>query len=191
MSENRTDALRSSDQAHGAYALAILYTLGYIGMVGSLMFFEIPEGNRELLISLGSIMSAVQLGIIKHYYDSTKGAEQAQVASIARSSRNEGTLNELAKVTPEKLAAAVVAASGANGKSHVSAKDDARIRAQQESTRVQAEIDWLGTEIARVEAEKSGAELDILRAHLQGKRSELEAQKRQIDAQLAQLDQKP
>lgn len=81
----------------GAYALAVLYTLGYLGMVGALMFFEIPENNRELLIGLVGIMSAAQLGIIKHFYDGSRVAETAQIANIARASRTDAVLQEIAK----------------------------------------------------------------------------------------------
>lgn len=90
---------RRACQMQGAYALAVLYTVGYLAMVGALMFFEIPTNNRELLIGLVGIMSAAQLGIIKHYYDGSKGAENAQIANIARASRTDEVLQEIAKTT--------------------------------------------------------------------------------------------
>lgn len=82
----------------GAYVLAILYTLGYLSMMGALMVLNIPENNRELLLTLVGIMSAAQLGIIKFYYDGSQGAQAAQVANIARSAKNETALQEIAKV---------------------------------------------------------------------------------------------
>ncbi len=92
---------RRKCQIEGAYALAVLYTLGYLLMVGALMFFEIPQNNRELLIGLVGIMSAAQLGIIKHYYDGSKGQETAQIANIARASRTDAAIQDIAKaVTP-------------------------------------------------------------------------------------------
>lgn len=87
---------RRTCRIEGAYALAVLYTIGYLLMVGALMFFEIPTNNRELLIGLVGIMSAAQLGIIKHYYDGSKGAEAAQIANIARASRTDAAIQEIA-----------------------------------------------------------------------------------------------
>ncbi len=105
---------RVSDQiAEGAYILAIIYTLGFLATIGSLMFMEIPSNNRELLISLVGIMSAAQLGIIKHYYDGSKAADAAQAANIARSSRTEAVVQEIAKAAAPTAAAAVAAATGA------------------------------------------------------------------------------
>lgn len=95
----------------GAYVLAILYTLGYLGMVGALMFVPVPEDNRDILLPLIGIMSAVQLGIIKYYYDGSKGAEKAQTANIVRASRTDAVVQELAKTAPLTAAAAVAAAS--------------------------------------------------------------------------------
>lgn len=90
---------RRKCQLEGAYGLAVLYTVGYLGMVFALMLYEIPTNNRELLIGLVGIMSAAQLGIIKHYYDGSKGAENAQIANIARASRNDEVIQEIAKTT--------------------------------------------------------------------------------------------
>lgn len=100
---------RSTDQVEGAYFLAILYTVGYLAMMAALMTIEIPTANREILLTLVGIMSAAQLGIIKYYYDGSKGAERAQVANIQRATRSEGVLQEIAKSVP--VAAAVAAAT--------------------------------------------------------------------------------
>ncbi len=92
-----------------AYALAILYTIGYLGLMFMLMLREIPASNRELLIAFAGIMSAAQLGIIKHYYDGSKAAEQVQAANIARSVKSEAVVQEIAKQAPASTAAAVAA----------------------------------------------------------------------------------
>jgi hypothetical protein len=91
---------RRTDQVEGAYALAILYTLGYLAMMGALMVVTIPTENREILLTLAGIMSAAQLGIIKYYYDGSKGAEKLQAANIARSVKSEATIQEIAKTAP-------------------------------------------------------------------------------------------
>ncbi|MCR4331685.1 MAG: hypothetical protein NUV34_03120 [Sulfuricaulis sp.] len=86
--------------ADGAYILAILYTIGYLVLIGALMLVDIPSNNRELLISLVSIMSAAQLGIIKYYYDGSKAADKVQTANIARSLKSEAVVQEIAKAVP-------------------------------------------------------------------------------------------
>jgi hypothetical protein len=108
-----TEERRLLDQINvpldGAYALAILYTIGYLVLVGALMLVNIPENNRELLISLVSIMSAAQLGIIKYYYDGSKSADKVQSANIARSVRSEAVVQQIAQTAPAATAAAVAA----------------------------------------------------------------------------------
>lgn len=98
---------RRTCATNGAYVLAILYTVGYLAMMGALMFCEIPTSNRELLMTLAGIMSAAQLGIIKYYYDGSQGAQQAQVANIARSAKTDITLQEIAKQVPQVVAAVI------------------------------------------------------------------------------------
>ena len=98
---------RQTDRVEGAYFLAMLYTLGYLLIMAMLMFVEIPTSNREILLTLIGIMSAAQLGIIKYYFDGSKGAERAQVANIERATRSEGVIQEIAKSVP--VAAAVAA----------------------------------------------------------------------------------
>jgi hypothetical protein len=100
---------RFDQQLDGAYGLAILYTIGYLMLIGALMLINIPENNRELLISLVSIMSAAQLGIIKYYYDGSKAADRVQNANIARSVRSEAVVQEIAKTAQPSTAAAVAA----------------------------------------------------------------------------------
>jgi hypothetical protein len=70
-------------QGECAYGLAILYTIGYLGLMFMLMLHEIPSSNRELLLTLVGIMSAAQLGIIKYFYDGSKAADKTQSANAA------------------------------------------------------------------------------------------------------------
>lgn len=101
---------RRKEQFEGQYGLAILYTIGYLALMGTLMLHEIPGSNRELLLTLAGIMSAAQLGIIKYYYDGSKGADTAQVANLARSSRTDAVIQEIAKTAPAAVAAAATGA---------------------------------------------------------------------------------
>ena len=100
-------------QADGAYILAVLYTIGYLGLMFALLFHEIPQSNRELMLTLVGIMSAAELGIIKYFFDGSKGAEKAQAASSERASQSAQVLQEIARTVP--AAAAIAAATPSTG----------------------------------------------------------------------------
>ena len=57
-------------------ALAAVYTVGYFLTLGSILKWGIPQepGTKEIVISLISIMSAVQTAIIYYYFGSSKGS---------------------------------------------------------------------------------------------------------------------
>jgi hypothetical protein len=97
-----------------SYGLATLYTIGFLGLIFSLLHTEIPSGNRELMLTLVGIMSAAQLAIIKFFYDGSRSADKAQQANIARSVKSEATLQEIAKAVPT-IAATVPAAPPSTG----------------------------------------------------------------------------
>lgn len=104
---------RRSDQADGAYFLAILYTLGYFAFLGGLMFVPIPDQNKELMLTLAGILSAAQLGIVKYFYDGSKSADKVQTANIARSVRSEAVVQEIAKGSAPAAAASAAATTNA------------------------------------------------------------------------------
>lgn len=91
--------------------LACLYTLGYLAMVGLLFFVEIPAANKEPLLQLFGLMSAIQMAIIGFFYGSSKNAEATQRAIEQRQGRSEAIVQEIAKTVP--VAAAVAAAASA------------------------------------------------------------------------------
>ncbi len=97
------------------YGLAVLYTVGYLGFMFLLMFNDIPPNNREIILTLVGIMSAAEMGIIKFFYDGSKGAERVQAAGIARAARTDTALQEIAKAAPAVASAAVAAATGGAG----------------------------------------------------------------------------
>lgn len=110
--ERRIATKEPEPMIDGAYALAILYTVGFFGLVFALLFVNIPTNNREILLQLIGILSAAQLGIIKYFYDGSKGAEKVQQANIARSMKSEAVVQDIAKTAPITAAAAVAAATG-------------------------------------------------------------------------------
>src|ERR1035437_10078597 len=109
MDDRRTD----DHKIDSAYALAILFTLGYFALLAALMFTPIPGQNKELMLTLAGILSGAMLGIIKHYYDGSKAAEQVQAANIARSVKSEAVIQDIATAAAPVAAAAVAAATGA------------------------------------------------------------------------------
>ncbi len=111
MAEDRRAAIESPQSYRDA--LAIFYTLGYLCMMAMLMFFSLPDANKEVFLTLVGIMSGAQLSIIKFYFDGSKGTEAATSANIARSARTEGALQEIAKTVPVAAAVAAAAAPAA------------------------------------------------------------------------------
>jgi hypothetical protein len=97
----------------GAYVLAILFTIGYFAFLGVLMFYAIPDQNKELMLTLAGILSAAMLGIVKYFYDGSKSADKVQSANIARSVKSEAVVQDIAKAAAPVAAAAVAAATGA------------------------------------------------------------------------------
>ncbi len=105
MEENRvTDEITCTARD----GLAIIYTLGYLAMMYVLTQWAVPAANEKLLYTLAGIMSSIQLGVIKYYFDGTRGAEAAQQANIARAARTDGVVAGIASSAPA-VAAAVVA----------------------------------------------------------------------------------
>lgn len=80
-----------------AGALAILYTGGYLIMVGLLYFVEIPAGNKEPLLQLFGLMSAIQMALIAFYFGSSKNAENTQQLIAQSKERTDNTMREIVK----------------------------------------------------------------------------------------------
>lgn len=80
--------------------LAILYTAGYICMVGLLFFVVVPVENKEPLLQLFGLMSAIQMALIAFYFGSSKSGEMTQRAIEQRQGRAEATIQEMVKINP-------------------------------------------------------------------------------------------
>ncbi len=93
------DDRRLIDPAEGAYALAIMFTVGYFAFLWMLMVYPIPDQNKELMLTLAGILSAAMLGIVKYFYDGSKSADKVQSANIARSVKSEAVVQDIAKAT--------------------------------------------------------------------------------------------
>lgn len=93
--------------------LAFIYTLCYMVMVGAVMYFKIPTENVQIVNTLVTIMSTIQIGIGKYYYDRTRADSIAQRATAVRQSTADTAIQEIAKAAAPVAAAAVAAATGA------------------------------------------------------------------------------
>ena len=96
-----------------AGVLAILYTIGYLVMVGLLYFVGIPLANKDPLLQLFGLMSAIQMALIGFYFGGSKQVEATQRAAEQSKARAETVVQEIAKTVP--IAAAVAAGTAAAG----------------------------------------------------------------------------
>lgn len=84
-----------------AGALALVYTFGFIVTVALLLFRDIPAGNKDPLMQVLGLMSAIQMAIVAFYYGSSKSGEATQRAIEQRQGRSEAVVQEIAKATPQ------------------------------------------------------------------------------------------
>lgn len=54
--------------------LALLYTVGYFGILGLMWKFTIPPESKDLINTLFGIISAAQMAIITYYFGSSAGS---------------------------------------------------------------------------------------------------------------------
>lgn len=99
----------SNNQTDTATLLAVLYTIGYFGIVFLMMTRGIPKDNEGSLNQLIGALTIIQTGIIGFYFGGSKANEKTQAANVARSLRSEAVVQEIAKATPVATAAAVAA----------------------------------------------------------------------------------
>ncbi len=77
--------------------LAFLYTLGFLAMVAGVMYITIPDENSQIANTLVTIMSTIQIGIGKCYYDRAKADIAIQKSSAAQQAKSADTIQEIAK----------------------------------------------------------------------------------------------
>lgn len=82
-----------------AGVLAILYTVGYLVMVGFLFFIKIPVENKDPMLQLFGLMSAIQMALISFYFGSSKAAEATSRALAQRQGRTDAVMQEIVAKT--------------------------------------------------------------------------------------------
>lgn len=97
-----------------ARLLAVMYTIGFFGIVLIMMTKGIPAENKDAINGLLGALTIVQSGIVQFYFGGSKGAETMQRQLTAGKAQADATVQDIAKAAPA-VAAAVVAAQGTNG----------------------------------------------------------------------------
>lgn len=80
--------------------LAIMYTLGFFGVVFSVTWYKIPLENKELVAQVMGILSVIQTGIIGYFFGSSRSAEVSLKAGVASRQKADSTIQDIAKATP-------------------------------------------------------------------------------------------
>lgn len=83
-----------------ARILAILYTLGFFGMVSAMLFKGIPTENRDAINQLIGALTIIQTGIIGFYFGGSKANDAAQTQAAISRERTDTALTEIAKAVP-------------------------------------------------------------------------------------------
>lgn len=80
--------------------LAILYTIGYFGMVFTMMLRGIPQENRDAINQLIGSLTIIQTGIVAFYFGGSKAAELVQKSALASKDKSDAVIAEIAKTVP-------------------------------------------------------------------------------------------
>jgi hypothetical protein len=80
-----------------AYMLAVLYTIGFLGMSFLVATQNVPSESKDIVQYLMGIMSAVQLSIINYYYGSSKAGSDGQKTSDDRKIKIDDIITDIAR----------------------------------------------------------------------------------------------
>lgn len=90
--------------------LAFVYTMGFLAMVAGVMYFAIPKDNVQIVNTLVTIMSTIQIGIGKCYYDRAKADISMQKSAAVQQAKASSVLQAIAQAAPSVVT--VPAATG-------------------------------------------------------------------------------
>lgn len=63
--------------------LALITTVGYITIVGLLMFHEVPAGSHDVVMQMSGVLATTFGGIIGYYFGSSAGsAKKTEIMAI-------------------------------------------------------------------------------------------------------------
>jgi hypothetical protein len=107
--ERRTDVAHDDYRWEPGDYLAFLYTVGFLLMVAAIIYYPVPKDNAQLVNTLITIMSTIQIGIGKCYYDRSKADTAVQKSTAVQQAKASSALQEIAIAAPTATAAAVAA----------------------------------------------------------------------------------
>ena len=70
--------------------LSLAVTGGFFGCLAALMWWTIPEGNREVMLTMTGVLGTAWVGVIGYFFGSSAGSAQKD-ATISALSKPNGT----------------------------------------------------------------------------------------------------
>ena len=100
---------RESDVPIGdtARILAIVYTVGYFCVILPLIWIDMPDGNKDVVLQLIGILSIIQTSIVAFFFGGSKAAEVSLKAGVAGRAKADSALQDIAKAVPAVLPAVI------------------------------------------------------------------------------------
>lgn len=72
--------------------MGVMYTLVYAGMVASVVFIDIPDGNASTINNLVGAMTVIQTAITGYFFGSSKSAQDSQRLIAVSKERTDSVL---------------------------------------------------------------------------------------------------
>ena len=88
---------RQSCRNNEAFLLAVLYTIGFLTMVYALFTWKIPDENKEICISIVSVMATIQTYLCGYFYGASKTGSETAERLATNKQRADETISEIAK----------------------------------------------------------------------------------------------
>lgn len=87
--------------------LAVLYTIGYFGMVFLLMWQGIPVDNKDAINQLLGAMTIIQTSIVAYYFGGSRAVDVTQRQAMVNQAKTNEVIADIAKAVPAVAAGAV------------------------------------------------------------------------------------
>ncbi len=88
-----------------ARILAVLYTVGYFAVILPLIWIDMPDGNKDVVLQLVGILSIIETGIVSFFFGGSKAAEVSLKAGVAGRAKADSAIQDIAKAVPAVLPA--------------------------------------------------------------------------------------
>ncbi len=103
---------RSGRQVNdGPLLLAVLWTIGFLGVAFLVIIRGVPESSNSVTQQLISIMSMIMAAMAGYFYGASKTNSETATQLAASKNKSDEAIQEIAKSAPTVAAAVVAAAS--------------------------------------------------------------------------------